>query len=174
MGFRILQASALAGVLALAACARLAPTTGTPEDETALRALGAKYADAWNKGDVTTLASMVTDDYEAVGPDGNTIKGRAALEEMEKKQATDRTGLPLRLSVNTSYVRFAGPTAASLGGTWTMAGLPPGMGADKGAWTSLVVKGADGQWRLATGLVAEYHPPPAPPVPAQPEKGKGK
>lgn len=174
MGIRILQASALAGVLALAACARLAPTTGTPEDETALRAMGPRYADAWNKGDVTTLVSMVTDDYQAVGPDGNTVNGRAALEEMEKKQATDRTGLPLKLSVNTNYVRFAGPNAASLGGTWTMAGVPPGLGADKGAWTSLVVKGADGQWRLATGLVAEYHPPPALPMPTQPEKGKGK
>jgi uncharacterized protein (TIGR02246 family) len=173
MNVRILHASALAGVLALAACAAPAPTTGTPEDETALRAMGARFADAWNKGDVTTLVSMVTDDYEAVAPDGTSIRGRAAFEEMEKKQVTERTGLPLTLTVNTSYVRFAGANGASIGGTWTMAGIPAGMGADKGAWTSLAIKGADGQWQMATGLVAEYHAPPAMPMPPV-EPGKGK
>jgi uncharacterized protein (TIGR02246 family) len=171
MRTRILQALALASVFAMAACAAT-PTAGTPDDETALRAMGAKFADAWNKGDVTTLVTMVTDDYEVVTPDGSSIKGRAAFEEMEKKGVTERTGLPLKLTVNTSYVRFVGPSGASLGGTWTMAGVPAGMGADKGAWTSLAIKGADGQWRLATGLVAEYHPPPAMPVPVEAGKGK--
>jgi uncharacterized protein (TIGR02246 family) len=168
---RALQVISVAAVFVLAACAPApvpapAPTSGTAADEAALRALGQKYADAWNKADVATLSSMLTDDYEAVSADGKTVKGRAGAEQMEKESAAQRAGLPLALTVNTSIVKWSGANGAALSGTWTMAGLPAGMGADKGAWSSFAVKGSDGQWRIATGLVAEYVPPPAtPPAP---------
>jgi uncharacterized protein (TIGR02246 family) len=137
--------------------------------------MGAKYADAFNKGDSAALAAMVTDDYEVVAADGTEVKGKTAFEEAEKKSATERTGMGLRLDVKTTYVKWAGAAHAAIGGTWTMAGIPPGMGGDKGAWTGLAEKGADGQWRLATGLVAQYVPPPAAPVaPVTDAKSKGK
>jgi ketosteroid isomerase-like protein len=174
MRIRALSVFAVAGVFVLAACAAPPPpppTSGTTDDEVALRGLGAKYSEAWTKGDVPTLVSMVTDDYEAVAADGTTIKGKASFEEMEKKAAAERAALSLKLTVQTTYVQWAGSAnAAALGGTWTLEGLPPGMGSGKGAWTGLAKKGADGQWRLSTGLVADYVPPPAPPAPAQ---GKG-
>jgi len=173
MKVRALQGIALAAVLIAAACAPPpAPTSGTAADETTLRALGGKFADAWNKGDVATLVAMAAEDYEVVSPDGTPIKGRAAFEKSEKDQLTQRTGLPLKLTVNTAYVKWGGANAASVGGTWTMAGLPPGLGADKGAWTVFAVKGTDGEWRMQSGLVADAPmPPPPPPTPA---KGKGK
>jgi hypothetical protein len=36
-----------------------------------------------------------------------------------------------------------------------------------------VARSADGQWRMLTGLVSEFVPPPAPPAPAA-DPGKGK
>ena len=167
---RALQAIGFAVALFAVACAPPpAPAAGTSADEAAIRGLGTKYAEAWNKSDVPTLVSMLTDDYEAVSPDGKVVKGKAGAEQLEKESATQRTGLPLALTVNTSVLKWAGANAAAIGGTWTMAGLPAGMGADKGAWSSFVMKGTDGQWRIATGLVAEYVQPPAMP-PAPPKK----
>ena len=171
---RALQVISLVAVFALSACApppAPAPTAGTAADETALRGLGQKYADAWNKGDVATLSSMLTEDYEAVSADGKTVKGRAGAEQMEKESAAQRAGMSLALTVNTSIVKWSGANAAALAGTWTLTGLPAGMGSDKGAWSSFAVKGSDGQWRIATGLVADYVPPPAmPPAPPKAKK----
>ena len=174
MKVRALQGIALTALLIAVACAPApVPTSGTAADETALRAMGGKFADAWNKGDVAALVALAAEDYEAVAPDGTSIKGRAAFEKNEKEQLTQRTGLPLKLAVNTSYLKWGGANAASVGGTWTMTGLPPGVGADKGAWTVFAVKGTDGEWRMQSGLVAEATMPPPPP-PAAPVKGKGK
>jgi uncharacterized protein (TIGR02246 family) len=173
MKLRLLQGCVGLGMLVLAACAT--PTAGSSADETALRGMGAKYADAFNKGDSAALAAMVTDDYQVVAPDGTEVKGKAAFEEAEKKSATERTGLGMKLDVKTTYVKWAGADHAAIGGTWTMAGVPAGMGGDKGAWSGLAEKGADRQWRLATGLVAQYVPPPAAPAPtpaADAKKGK--
>ena len=43
----------------------------------------------------------------------------------------------------------------------------------KGAWSSFVVKGADGRWKQSTGLVAAFQPPPPPPAP-KPTSSTGK
>ena len=172
---RFLQACALASVLALAACARVqTPASGTAEDEAAIRANGGKFAAAWNKGDVAAISAMIADNYHAVEPDGRMIEGKAANEAFEKESAAQRAGLGLTLSIQTSYIHWVNANNASVGGTWSLSGLPPGAGADKGAWTTLTQKGTDGQWRIATALVAEYHPPPAPPAaPAADPKSKG-
>jgi ketosteroid isomerase-like protein len=167
---RILYVSALLASIAIAACAAPpAPATGTAADEAAIRAVGPAYADAWNKGDVPALLAFSADDYEGVRPDGTVIKGRAAVESDLKASAAARAGLPLKLSVETTLLKWTGATSATTAGTWTLAGLPPGLGGNKGAWTSTLVKGANGQWRMVTGLVAEFGPPPAP-TPA--DKGK--
>lgn len=177
MSTRILAMPALVSLLALAACAPPPPpTTGTSDDEVAIRAIGTRFAEAWNKGDVAGMTAMTADDYEAVAADGTVIKGKAADEEVTKKGVADRAGMNLKLNIQTTYVHWAGSAkAASVGGTWTLDGLPPGAGGDKGAWMILVMKGADNQWRSATGLVAEFVPPPAAPAaPAAADKGKGK
>ena len=168
---------AFVAVLALAACAPPpAATSGTPEDEAAIRAMGPKFADVWNKGDVAGMTALMTDDYQAVAADGTEIKGRAAAEESSKQEATARAGLGLKISIDTKYVRWVSATSAQVGGTWTLAGAPAGSGPDKGAWMALDMKGTDGQWRMANALVASYQPPPAPPAatPMPAAKGKGK
>jgi hypothetical protein len=115
--------------------------------------------------------TMVADEYEVVTPEGMVVKGRAGFEEEQKKQVTARTGLPLKLNVTTSYLKWGGANSASIGGSWTMDGVPPGAAPNKGAWTVFAVRGADNQWRMATGLVADA-PMPPPVAPAAPGKGK--
>lgn len=174
---KALHVLAILGVLALAACAPPPPaTSGTAADETAIRALGGRFAEAWNTGDVPAMSAMTTEDYEAVAPDGAVIKGRAASDEASKKEVAGRAGLGLKLSVDTTYVHWVGANAAAAGGTYTVAGVPPGMGSGKGSWMTVNTKGADGQWRMSTSLVSEFVPPPAmpPPTPTPAPKGKGK
>jgi hypothetical protein len=93
---------------------------------------------------------------------------------LERKSASERAPLGLKLNIQTSYIHWVNANNASVGGTWTISGLPPGAGAEKGAWMTLSQKGTDGQWRIGSALVAEYHPPPAPPAaPAPDPKSKG-
>jgi len=173
--FRILYVSTLLAPLAIAACAPSpAPTTGTDADEAAVRAVGPAYAEAWNKADVPALLAFTADNYEGIRPDGKILKGKAAVEADLKESAAARAGLALKLSVETALVHWTSATSATTAGTWALSGLPAGMGGDKGAWTSTVVKGADGKWRMVTGLVAEFVPPPAAPAAAPAGKGKGK
>ena len=176
MRARALHVCAFGAFLLIAGCAAPPPpTSGTPADDAAIRAMGTKYAEAWNNGDVATLASMVTDDYLAVDPDGTVDKGRLGAEAREKAAAAQRAGANLKLSIDTVLLKWVGANAAAVGGTWSLAGAPAESGPTKGAWSTLVVKGADGQWKQATGLVAAYVPPPAPPAPKPaPAKGKKK
>ena len=144
MRARALYVRAFGGLLLIAGCAAPPPpTSGTPADEAAIRSMGNKYAEAWNKGDVATLASMVTDDYEAVDPDGAVVKGRVGAEAREKAAAAQRAGANLKLSIDTVLLKWVGANAAAVGGTWSLAGAPPESGPTKGAWSTLVVKGAD-------------------------------
>jgi uncharacterized protein (TIGR02246 family) len=172
MKLGVLHVPALVGLLVVAGCAA-PPTTGTAADEAAIRSLTTKYADAWNKGDAAALASLVTDDYEAVNPDGTVDKGRAGAEAREKAAAAQRAGANLTLTVNTTFLKWSGANAAVAGGTWTVDGVASGAGPTKGAWSSFVVKGANGQWKQSTGLVAAFQPPPPPPAP-KPTSSPGK
>jgi hypothetical protein len=68
MKMNVLGGAALAAVMLVGACAQ--PTTGSAADESAVRELGTKYADAFNKSDTAALAALVTEDFQAVRPDG--------------------------------------------------------------------------------------------------------
>jgi uncharacterized protein (TIGR02246 family) len=162
----------MVAALLVSACAAAPPpaTQGTADDEVAIRGMAAKYAASFNANDVAALAQMVTDDFESVAADGMHTKGRAAFQEAEDKSTKDRqaAGLNLTLSTSNGYLNWIDPTHAVIGGTYAMAGLPPGA-PDKGAWIVVVEKAANGQWLMANSLVAESMPPPPPPPPA---KGK--
>ena len=172
MKLRILPA--VVGLFLAAGCAA-PPTAGTPADEAAIRSLATQYAEAWNKSDAAALARLVTDDYEAVNPDGSADKGRAGFEAREKAAAAERAGAHLTLTVNTTFLKWSGANAAATGGTWTIDGAAPASGPTKGAWSSFVVKGTDGRWKQSTGLVAAFQAPAPPPAPKPaPSTGKKK
>ena len=162
-------------LLGVAACAPAPPPAqGTPDDEVVIRGLGSKYAASFTAGDAAALAQMVTEDFENISADGVHTTGRAAFQKMEEDGIKGRkdAGLNLTLSASTGYVKWINATYAVGGGTYAMAGLPPGA-PDKGAWIVVFKKSADGKWLMANSLVAEYLAPPPPP-PSPDAKGKGK
>jgi uncharacterized protein (TIGR02246 family) len=167
---RVLTVAAVA--VALYGCSQSAPvaTTGTSADEKIIRDNVDKYVAAWNKADVGTMAGSVSDDYQAINPDGTHIKSRAAYQQMLEKNAAARPA-GMTLTAPTGYVHWLKADVASVGGTWSMTGAPAGAPAS-GSWFVTFVKQGD-QWKMSNGLVADYVPPPPPPPPA-PEKGKGK
>ncbi len=58
-----------------------AESAGRADDEKAIRATVAAFSEAFNKGDAKTIASLFTDDGEAVDAEGNSIQGRSAIVE---------------------------------------------------------------------------------------------
>jgi uncharacterized protein (TIGR02246 family) len=146
------------------------PAQGTAEDEAALRALGEKYAAAFNAGDANALSQLVTEDFEAIGADGTHTQGRTQFLAMEQEGIKQRTdaGLSLTLSTTTGYVDWIDANHAVVGGTYTIGGVPAGAPGN-GAWIVVCEKAADGQWLMANSLVAEA-PPQPPPPPAVPPK----
>lgn len=154
-------------MVGLAACAGMeAPaTSGSAEDEAAIRAQVTAYANAYTARDAAALAAIATEDYETVGPDGTRISGRSGLQEMvAAEMAMMPPEVSVTVSATTEYLRWLSADAAVAGGTWTASGAPAGMGPERGAWMSVFRRDTDGQWRMSHGMSAPYMPPP--PAPA--------
>ncbi len=149
----------MAALALTAACATTAPTTGTPADEQAIKAMASKYAELWNKHDAKGVAAMVAEDYHTIDANGADIQGRPAFQKAATEQFA-ATPAGQTLTVSTGYVQWISATAATAGGTWSTAGGAVGA-PDKGAWSSTVVKnGSD--WLIANNLVAAAPPAAAP------------
>jgi ketosteroid isomerase-like protein len=151
---------------AVAACgAKTAdtPTTGTAEDEAAIRADNAAYGTAWSARDTTAMFAMMADDYTGVAPDGAYFADKAAAMAGSR---TEMAAMPpgLTLTVNTSFVKFLDASHAITGGTWSVAGMPPGM-PSTGSWTGTVRKDSTGSWKSLNSLAATFIPP----APAMPD-----
>ncbi len=157
---------AVLAALAVAACAPAPPPVkGTADDEVAIQGMAAKYAAAFNASDAAALAQMVTQDFESVAADGVHTKGRAAFLQSEETNMKNgqAAGMKLTLSTTNGYLNWIDATHAVIGGTYAMAGLPPGA-PDKGAWIVVAEKAADGKWLMANSLVSEFMAPPPPPA----------
>lgn len=147
-----------------------APAMQTAADSTAIREVGTKFQTAYNAGDVAAMGAMVTEDYSSTESDGTVINGRAAYEAAMKTEVEARKAMPATtLEITPGKVVFLTPTAATAAGTFSVKGVPAGMGPDKGSYLVVMTKGADAQWRMSTALVSPYVAPPA--MPATPVKG---
>lgn len=155
---------------AMAACAGAEPaaTTGTAEDEAAIRAQVTAYAAAYTAKDAAALAAFATEDYQAVNADGSKTSGRAAVQaSVAAEMAMMPAEVSMTVSATTDYLTWMSATHAVAGGTWSATGAPAGSGPDRGAWMSVFRKDADGTWRMSHGMSAPYVPMPAMP-PAAP------
>jgi uncharacterized protein (TIGR02246 family) len=176
MGARLSRGVSAFALVALAACAGgggAAPMQ-TAADSAAVREIGDKYEAAWNAGDAAALAALVTEDYQSVDPNGTVITGRAAMETLSKAEfeGMKANPVPVKIDIMPGTMTFPAPTIAVTSGTWTLTGIPAGMGPEKGSYLAVSTKGSDGTWRMQSGLAAAYVPPPAMP-PAAPAAGKG-
>ena len=156
---------AVVAAVTLSACAAPAPPPmpmqGTPEDDTAVRALVDRYVAAFNANDAAAMAAMVSEDYETVGPDGTHITGRAAYQQMCEAGVADRqaAGMTLTLAGTTSYVKWIDANHAVVGGTFTVSGVPAGA-PTSGSWMAVAMKGGAGDWQLMSSLAADLMPMP--------------
>ena len=163
MTARAFVLAAAAAAILSSACAAPAPppaaATGTPADETAIRAMTDRYLAAFNAGDAATLAALVTEDFHCVEPDGTHISGRAAFQQMFQADVAARqaAGLTLTLSATNDYVSWIDVNHAATGGTWTITGVPPGAPSN-GSWMGVAARNAAGEWQFKASLAADLMP----------------
>lgn len=132
-----------------------ASSTGTAADEQAIRDGGAKWSEAWNKGDARVMAAMVTEDYESIDASGVHTQGRAAFEKSMTEQFSVRPP-GMTMTITSGFVKWLSATTAVAGGTWSVGGPTPA----RGSWTGSYQK-INGTWLLASGLAAS-EPPSSP------------
>jgi len=136
------------------------PQGGSPQDEAALRQVQEQFAAAWSQHDATAMSVLWAEDGDWVGPDGNLVQGRAAV---ENYLAESHTGdwATSKLSVKVSGVRFLNPDVAVVNMTQEISGardeLDKPLPAQKVVATSVLVK-KDGKW--LTSVYRAFFPPP--------------
>lgn len=148
---RVLIVSALLGALLLGQ-----PTTGgqdkkqpdppdkQPSGPAAEIVAGVKaYVQAYNKGDAKALAALWNDDGEYVGPEGERVKGKKAIQEAFQGYFAANKGIQLAVGVNS--VRFIKGDVALEEGTAIVSF--PGGGSEESTYVAVHVK-QGGKWLL--------------------------
>lgn len=154
-----LRMRALSLLVLLGACGVPPASTGTAQDEQAIRDLEDHWATAWNTGDVAGIGALLTGEYETVDARGVHTRGREAAEEMLRTVIANRPP-GMTLTVSTTFVHFIDATHATAGGKWSLAGAPAGQ-PSRGAWLTALVRQGGG-WQMVSGLSADE--PPAMPM----------
>jgi uncharacterized protein (TIGR02246 family) len=168
MDRRMCRAVAAAGVAAVvgfslyhsAAQEKAAPPSADAGKEKAgdvaeVRKTGEKFVRAFNKGDAKAMAALWAPEGEYVGPDGDTVKGRDAIQKdyaefFEKNRKA-------RIELFPETVRRFGPHTALAEGSLKLY-LPGEKEPGESRYSVLYVRGDDG-WEMAT--VREWVPDPA-------------
>lgn len=134
-------------LLTLSLILQAAPATqpAHQEDEQVIRQSAAKYADAFNRGDVDAIVNLYAKDADYDEGEGEVIKGR---DEIRKKLAQDfaeSTGV--RMTIDVKSIRFSRNRAIETG----VATLTPKEG---DPWTvsyrAIHAKQSDGKWLISS------------------------
>jgi uncharacterized protein (TIGR02246 family) len=161
----------LAIAFVLAALALAAPPGGsaaTPADQSAIREVQARQADAWNRHDARAYAALFTPDGDVVNVVGWRWKGRAEIEG-KLSAAFAFVFRDSVLTITGTDVRFPAPGLAVAHVRWTMRGArtPPGMPEPREGIQTQVLRKVAGRWLIEafqnTLSVPEVPFPPGPP-----------
>jgi uncharacterized protein (TIGR02246 family) len=154
---------------AFAVCVICSPVVlGQPGDDTAIRQLQDRQADAWNRHDAAAYAKLFTTDGDVVNVLGWWWRGR---QEIETKLAPAFASVfrDSKLTIADVQVRFLTPTVAIAHVRWTMEGAkapPGGPPPREGIQLQVLTRQADG-WLIAsfqnTNSIPEAAFPMAPP-----------
>lgn len=137
------------------------PNNPDDTDQAALDAIEALYHQllaAWNAHDASAYATCFAEDGYAIGFDGSTMDGRAAIESSLGRIFADH--VTARYVAKVRAVRLLAPDVALLR---AVAGLVPPGGTDinpaVNAHQTLVATQRDGQWRIALfqNTPAQFH-----------------
>ena len=132
-------------------------------DEEAIRRRAEQCAETWNRHDMSTFASLFTEDSDYVTPGGEWLRGRDEIEQdLMKVHAT--VFRESQLMITGVWVKFLRPDIAVAHVTGELNGL---LGRD-GQKLPRVVRGImtwmltqdDGIWRIAAFQNTTIEPPP--------------
>jgi len=118
-------------------------------DEAAIRGVVAEFVRAYNAGDAPALAALFTDEAQIKVEDGETVTGRAAIQERFAERFQLAPGATL--AIQTESLRMLGPGAAIEEGVATVTTPAedgrdePGAEASRSRYVATYVK-VDGKW----------------------------
>jgi uncharacterized protein (TIGR02246 family) len=142
---RRLASALVALCLPATAFAQAAPAKEAGSDETAIRASAADYVKAFNAGDAKALAETWTADGEYVDDQGQTYRGRPAIENLFAAGFSQHPGSTLEVTVNS--VKLLSPDVAIEKGV-TRARPAKGPAGPLVSYTAVHVK-RDGKWLVS-------------------------
>jgi uncharacterized protein (TIGR02246 family) len=135
----------------------LAPTAVNPAtagDEKAIAKVRSAYMKAFNAGNAKALAAYWTADGEFIDAQGQSFRGRAAIQKEFAAFFAEEKGI--RLEISPDSLRFVAPGVALETGTSRLT-RPSGEAPSNAAY-SIVHTRRDGQWKLASVREAPYAP----------------
>jgi uncharacterized protein (TIGR02246 family) len=124
-------------------------------EEDALRKRAEAFVETFNKGDAKAMAAFFTPDADVVDPEGHTIRGRKAIEEVYTQHFAQNKGA--KLFIRIISVRVARPDLAFEDGLTEV--VNPKGGPPSSARYSVVYVKQDGEWYLASVREAIAVPP---------------
>ena len=110
----------------------------------------ARFVEAYNRGDVASVAALYTDDAVLLPPNSETLRGRQAIQEFWN--GAWQMGVR-EVMLQTVSVEDSGHLAYEIG-AYTLKIQPEGGEAttDKGKYVVIWKRQADGSWKLAVDI----------------------
>ena len=160
---------AAASILLAAASAPAGPGATRDRDETEIRRVQSRQAQAWNRHDAKGYADLFTEDGDVVNVVGWWWKGRAEIE-TRLAAAFAFVFRDSTLTITEVQVRFLSPELAVAHVRWTMTGAktPPGIPEPREGIQTQTLRKTAGGWLIAafqnTNAVPERPFPLGPPA----------
>ncbi len=119
-------------------------------DESEIRAVQARQAEAWNRHDARSYADLFTEDGDVVNVVGWWWKGRAEIES-KLTTAFAQVFKESTLTITEVQARFLTPEVAVAHVRWTMTGAktPPGIPEPREGIQTQVLSKVSGRWLIA-------------------------
>jgi len=146
------------GLMVLAGASILLAAVSTPRthgaaqdrDESEIRAVQARQAEAWNRHDARAYAALFTEDGDVVNVVGWWWKGRVEIA-TKLDAAFAQVFKESTLTIGDVQVRFLTPEVAVAHVRWTMTGAktPPGIPEPREGIQTQVLSKVSGRWLIA-------------------------
>ena len=170
MSARTPLALLFASALALAACTQAppppaAPVENAPADVAAVNAVRTGFMTAYAAGDAEAVGKLYTVDAVSEPNNQPALKGREAIVQSQKAMFEQVT---LKAEMVSEEIRTIGNVGLDRG-HYTVSVTPKAGGETttvEGRYLVVLVKEADGVWRVARDMDNAAAPPPAAPAPA--------
>ena len=117
---------------------------------TEIEGANSRFAEAFGRGDVASIAALYTEDATVLPPGSGVIKGRKGIEEFWKAVM----GMGVRgVQLRTNEVQSSGDLACEIGNAVLEFGAEGGKGrTDTVKYVVVWKRGADNTWRLAADI----------------------